>query len=403
MDLMKLAMERKEETVAHRRFFHANAEVGLEMPKACAYLEEQLRSIGLEPRRCGKGVTATIGSGRPVILLRADMDALPMKEESGLPFACPDGAAHTCGHDFHAAMLLTASKLLTEQTFRGTVKLMFQPAEEPLTGCRNMLEAGILADPVPEAALACHVSTGHAEPGLCLCNSSSTMMFSVDNFEIRIFGKGAHGAYPQHSVDPINIGVHLHLALQSLIARESAPTDACALTIGQFEAGTALNIIPDRAVLRGSLRTNNRDAQEKLSRRLREVAEGTAAVFGGRAEVEILSSIPPLCCDGELTKELSGYVQELGITVRDGIEASASEDFALIAEKIPSVYFYLMAGFADERGSFPAHNPKVLFHEDVLPLGAAAYAHCALRWLENRNRGSCRARDDIGTGFSLSF
>ena len=280
MDLMKLAMERKEETVAHRRFFHENAEVGLEMPKACAYIEEQLRAIGLTPRRCGKGIAAEIGSGRPVILLRADMDALPMREESGLPFACPDGAAHTCGHDFHAAMLLTAAKLLKEVPFRGTVKLMFQPAEEPLTGCRNMLEAGILADPAPEAALACHVSTGHAEPGLCLCNSSSTMMFSVDNFEIRIFGKGAHGAYPQHSVDPINIGVHIHLALQSLIARESAPTDACALTIGQFEAGTALNIIPDRAVLRGSLRTNNRDAQEKLSRRLREVAEGTAAVFG---------------------------------------------------------------------------------------------------------------------------
>ena len=324
MDLKKRAMELKEETAAHRRFFHEHAEVGLEMPRACAYLEEQLRTIGLMPCRCGHGVAAVIGSGTPVLLLRADMDALPMREESGLPFACPDGAAHTCGHDFHAAMLLTAAKLLTEQPFRGTVKLMFQPAEEPLTGCRDMLEAGILDDPAPEAALACHVSTGHAVPGLCLCNSSSTMMFSVDNFEIRVFGKGAHGAYPQHSVDPINIGVHIHLALQSLIARESAPTDACALTVGQFEAGTALNIIPDRAVLRGSLRTNSRAAQEKLSRRLREIAEGTAAVFGGRAEVEILSSIPPLCCDGELTKEFSAYVQELGIAVRDGIEASAS-------------------------------------------------------------------------------
>ena len=301
MDLMKLAMERKEETVAHRRFFHENAEVGLEMPKACAYIEEQLRAIGLTPRRCGKGIAAEIGSGRPVILLRADMDALPMREESGLPFACPDGAAHTCGHDFHAAMLLTAAKLLKEVPFRGTVKLMFQPAEEPLTGCRNMLEAGILADPAPEAALACHVSTGHAEPGLCLCNSSSTMMFSVDNFEIRIFGKGAHGAYPQHSVDPINIGVHIHLALQSLIARESAPTDACALTIGQFEAGTALNIIPDRAVLRGSLRTNNRDAQEKLSRRLREVAEFAKSMDGFKVD-EVQLYVKGICKDCNINK-----------------------------------------------------------------------------------------------------
>lgn len=391
MDLFERAKELHSETVSHRRFFHEHAETGLEMPKACAYIQKELAACGIESQHCGHGIAACIGHGTPVILLRADMDALPMAEESGLPFACQTGReAHTCGHDFHAAMLLSAAKLLKEREpeLHGTVKLMFQPAEEPLTGCRDMLEAGILTEPVPQAALACHVSTGHTEPGLVLYNGSSTMMFSVNNFEIRIFGTGSHGAYPHASVDPINIGAHIHLALQTLIARESNPLDACALTIGQFEAGTALNIIPETAVLRGSLRTNYPEAQKKLVRRLKEVAEGTAAVFGGRAEVELLCDIPPLRCDGALTGQMVSYLQELpGIRTIDGIEASASEDFALIAAQLPGVYFYLMAGFPDERGSYNAHNPKVLFNEDVCSLGSAIYAHCAMRYLQDRAHG----------------
>ena len=386
MDIYHRAIELREETLHHRRYFHEHAEVGTELPKACAYVEKELRACGIEPSRCGCGITATVGSGEPVILLRADMDALPMAEESGLPFACKSGkAAHTCGHDLHAAMLLTAAKLLKEREsdLRGTVKLMFQPGEEPLTGCREMLEAGVLSDPKPQAALACHVAAGRTEAGLLLYNDSSTMMFSVNNFMITVHGRGAHGAYPQDAVDPINIGVHIHLALQALIAREVSPMDACALTVGQFAAGTAPNIIPETAVLKGTLRSGRKEVQEKLVRRLREVAEGTAAVFGGRAEVTLLTEIPPLRCDGETVRTLECYARELpALRTAGGIEASASEDFALIAERIPSAYFYLTAGFADERGGYPAHHPKVLFSEDVLPLGAAVYAHGALRWLE---------------------
>jgi len=282
-------------------------------------------------------------------------------------------------------MLLTAAKLLKnrESALKGTVRLMFQPAEEPLTGCKNMLDAGILEAPTPAAAMACHVAAGHAEPGTVCYNDSSTMMFSVSNFEIRIRGKGGHGAYPQNAVDPIRIGVHIYLAMQALIAAETAPTEACTLTVGQFQAGTALNIIPDTAVLRGALRTDHQQTQKTLLRRLREVAEQTAAACRGTAEMELLTSIPPLCCDGTLTREMISYLQELsGLNPVSGIEASASEDFALIAEQIPSVYLYLTAGFSDERGDFIAHNPKVLFHEDVCPVGSAAYAHCAMRWLQ---------------------
>ena len=391
MDYFERAAALREELTEHRRYFHTNAEVGLHMPKAKAYVMKKLKEYGLEPQECGEGVTAVLGKGGKVILLRADMDALPMSEDSGLPFACPTGEqAHTCGHDFHAAMLLTAAKLLKEDeaSLKGTVKFMFQPAEETFEGSRDMIEHGILDDPKPDAALAYHVSPGKLPIGTYLYNDSGTMMFSVDTFEINIQGKGSHGAYPHLSIDPINIGVHIYLALQELIARESDPSDSCLLTVGQFTAGSAANIIPDTAVLKGSMRTNKKEAREKLVRRLKEVSEATAAVYGGSAEVSFTCSVPTLVCDSALTKEIAGYMTELpilGAVGYSGVAASASEDFALIAERVPSAFMYLSAGYADERGDYPAHNPKVQFNEDVLPIGAACLAHCAVRWLAEHN------------------
>ena len=377
----------RDELLENRRYFHTNAEVGLHMPKAKAYVLQKLKEYGIEAQECGEGVSAVLGQGGKVILLRADMDALPMAEESGLPFACPTGEqAHTCGHDFHAAMLLTAAKLLKEEeaSLKGRVKLMFQPAEETFEGSRNMIEHGILENPKPDVALAYHVSPGKLPIGTYLYNDSSTMMFSVDTFEIHIQGKGSHGAYPHLSVDPINIGVHIYLALQELIARESNPSDACLLTVGQFSAGSAANIIPDTAILKGSMRTNKKEAREKLVRRLKEVSEATAGVYGGKAEVIFTCSVPTLACDKALTKEIVSFMEELSIPNAvgySGVSASASEDFALIAERIPSAFMYLSAGYGDERGNYPAHNPKVQFNEDVLPIGAAYLAHCAIRWL----------------------
>ncbi len=393
MNYYERAQALKEELIGNRRYFHTTAEVGLHMPKGKAHVMEKLKEYGLDPRECGEGVTATLGHGGKVILLRADMDALPMPEESGLPFACPSGdRAHACGHDFHAAMLLTAAKLLkeNESALKGTVKFMFQPAEETFEGSRNMIENGILSDPVPDVALAYHVSPGKLPIGLYMYNDSGTMMFSVDQFEIHIQGKGSHGAYPHLSVDPINIGVHTYLALQELIARESNPSDACLITVGQFTAGAAANIIPDTAVLKGTMRTNNKDAREKLVRRVKEVAEAVAAVYGGSAELVYTTSVPTLVCDPKFTKEVVGYMQELpvpGATGCPGVSSSASEDFSLVAERVPSAFMYLSAGYLDERGEYSAHNPKVQFNEDVLPIGAAYLAHCATRWLEDHAEG----------------
>ena len=389
MNYYERALELKDETIANRRHIHKNAETGLDLPKTKAYVMEKLTEYGLEPKDCGYGVTATLGKGGKVLLLRADMDALPMPEESGEEFACPTGKeAHTCGHDFHAAMLLTAAKMLKEKedTLEGTIKFMFQPAEENFEGSKNMIENGILENPPVDAALAYHVSPGKMPIGLFMYNDKDTMMYSVDGFKITIHGKGSHGAYPHVGVDPINIGVHIHLALQELIARESDPTHSCVLTIGQFAGGTAANIIPETAVLQGTIRTNKPEARELLVRRMKEVAEKTAAVYNGTVDIEMISEVPPLICNPKLTDEVVGYMQELGIpglTPYPGISASASEDFAVIAEKVPSTFMYLSAGYLDERGQYPAHHPKAQFNEDVCPIGAACLAHCASQWLKN--------------------
>lgn len=389
MNYYERALELKDETIANRRHIHKNAETGLDLPKTKAYVMEKLTEYGLEPKDCGYGVTATLGKGGKVLLLRADMDALPMPEESGEEFACPTGKeAHTCGHDFHAAMLLTAAKMLKEKedTLEGTIKFMFQPAEETFEGSKNMIENGILENPPVDAALAYHVSPGKMPIGLFMYNDKDTMMYSVDGFKITIHGKGSHGAYPHVGVDPINIGVHIHLALQELIARESNPTHSCVLTIGQFAGGTAANIIPETAVLQGTIRTNKPEARELLVRRMKEVAEKTAAVYNGTVDIEMISEVPPLICNPKLTDEGVGYMQELGIpglTPYPGISASASEDFAVIAEKVPSTFMYLSAGYLDERGQYPAHHPKAQFNEDVCPIGAACLAHCASQWLKN--------------------
>ena len=389
MNYYERALALKEETIAHRRFFHVNAEVGLNMPKGQAYVLEELKKLDIDAKPCGHGVTATVGKGGKCLLLRADMDALPMAEESGLDFACPTGTeAHTCGHDFHVAMLLTAAKMLkeNEENLEGTVKFMFQPAEETFEGAKNMLENGILENPAPDAALAYHVTSGKMPVGIYMYNNASTMMFSVDGFKITVKGKGAHGAYPHASIDPINIAVHIYTALEALIAREVDPAKANLLTIGKFAAGTASNIIPETAELQGTIRSNDKPSRELLVRRMKEIAVKTAECYGGTAEIEMLSEVPPLICDPKLTNEFVGYMKDMnipGAMPYPGISASASEDFASIADKIPGTFMYLSAGFLDDRGGAPAHNPKVMFNEDVCPIGASCYAHCATEWLKN--------------------
>lgn len=348
------ALQLKEETKRHRRTLHEYAEVGLELPKTMAYIEKELLACGINPLKCGHGIKAQIGSGEPILLLRADADALPN--------------GHTCGHDCHAAMLLTAAKLLKEREadLRGTVRLMFQPAEETLQGAQNMIDHGIL-EPKPSAALAFHTAAGKLPVGMALYGVEGAMMRSADNFTVTFRGKGGHGAYADQTIDPIKMAVQAYAALPEM-------------TVGYFHAGDVGNAIPNMAVIKGAIRTE--DNREELLQKLKTVLEESAQSHGGSVEISRTSGTPALFCEKVLTERLAGYLKELGLIVKGGVKAKASEDFACVAQNVPTAYFYLTCGFTDERGAHLAHDPLVQIDEEVLPIGAAAYAHCALRYLK---------------------
>lgn len=321
------------------------------------------------------------------MLLRGDVDALPMKEESGLPFASQRENAHTCGHDIHGAMLLTAAKMLKENeaSLKGTVKLMFQPGEETFTGAKAMIADGVLENPKPDAALGYHVGSGSAPVGLFIYNRESTLQNSSDNFRIDIQGKGGHGASPNECIDPVNIAAHIILALESVIAREVKSTQASVLTIGKVVAGNAGNIIPDTAELYGTLRCDSKEEREFLLRRLDEVVEMTEKTYRGSAKVTMVAGTPPLICDPQMVDDFVSYMKELdvpGQCEHAGMHAASSEDFSAVLSEIPGAYMFLSAGFTDGRETYNQHHPKVEFNEKVMKSGAAYLAHCATRWLE---------------------
>lgn len=388
MDYLKRSEELFEETVENRRHLHQTPELGLELPETTAFIMEKLTEMGDDPKPCGGGVVACVGKmGGKTVLLRGDVDALPMKEESGLPFASQRENAHTCGHDIHGAMLLTAAKMLKENeaALDGMVKLMFQPGEEPLTGARSMIADGLLQDPKPDVALGYHVVAGSMPMGLFVYNREGTLMNSSDNFIIDIQGKGGHGAYPDACIDPINIAAHMILALESVVAREIKSTQASVLTIGKVTAGDAPNIIPDQAQLQGTLRCDSEKEREFILQRLSEVVDAVAKMYRGSATITMLAGTPPLTCDPQSVDDFVGYMRELdvpGQCEHVGMHAASSEDFSAVLSEIPGAYMFLSAGFTDGRETYNQHHPKVEFNEEVMKSGAAYLAHCATRWLE---------------------
>lgn len=384
---MERSLELKNKTVEMRRFIHENAELGENLPITTQFVMEKLKEMGLEPEEiCNSGVVATIKGEKPgkTILLRADMDALPMREINDLPFSSKTTAAHTCGHDLHTSMLLTAAKMLLErqEQIQGNVKLMFQPAEEIFTGAQMMLDGGLMRNPDVDASFDMHVMT--ELPLGTIAYRAGYASSSCDGFKITITGKGCHGAQPQNGIDPINVGVHLHLALQGLIARETPPNETAVLTICQFEAGATANIIPETAVMQGTMRTFNKDLREKLYRRFKEMVEYTAKTFGAEIKLEILSDVPSIYVNAEMLEDCIGYIQKLDydFTYNSEYLITASDDYARVSEMVPSVFLAIGARPCEDDKFYPNHNPNVIFNEECLPIGAALFAQCAFEWLE---------------------
>ena len=387
--LLQEAEVMQPEILADRRTLHRNPETGAELPETAAYVKRRLEALGYAPRMLAGGVAAEITgekTGR-CILLRADMDALRIREETALDFRSENGNMHACGHDLHAAMLLGAAGLLQKhrQELAGTVRLVFQPDEEGCTGAKAMLAAGVLREaPQPQAAVALHVHSG-TPSGLVLCGRG-TFMAGCTIFRVTAEGTGCHGAMPETGIDPINIAAHIYLALQELTARELAAEVPAVVTVGRFRGGEAPNIIPGTCVLEGTIRTFDREVTARLMARIGEIAENTARAFRGSARVEELASAPPLKNDPALMNRMADWAEELvgsQRVYRMDKGGMGSEDFASYTYEVPSAYLLLGAGTAAEDSRFgkPMHNPQVVFNEKILPEGAALYAMAALRWL----------------------
>ena len=389
--LLAEAIEMKDEIVENRRAIHRAPEVGAHLPQTVQFVEEKLRLLGYEPRELGGGVVAELTGedmGR-CILLRADMDALKVREKTDLPFRSENGSMHACGHDMHAAMLLGAARLLKahQSEIKGTVKLVFQPDEEGFTGAKAMLKAGVLEAPKPQAAMALHVNSG-TPSGLVLCGKG-TFMAGCTLFRITVKGVGCHGAMPETGVDPINIAAHIYLALQEITARELPAKTPAIVTMGKFSAGHAPNIIPQEAVIEGTIRTFDRDVTALILRRIGEIADATARAFRGSASVEELASAPPLKNDEALTEQMARCAEMLFgeksvYRLREG--GMGSEDFASYTYELPCAYLLLGAGTAQEDARYgkPMHNESVVFNENILPRGSALLAYGAMQWLEDR-------------------
>lgn len=394
--IMQEAAALQEEIKAHRLWLHTHAETGFDLTETKPYVKSALTEMGYTVQECGKaGLVTTVGKpGGKVILLRADMDALPIAEEADVDFACKNGRMHACGHDMHTAMLLGAAKILKahESELDGMVKLMFQPAEEIFEGSKDMIASGVLENPRPDAALMIHVAAGMPLPaGTVVVSAPGVSAPAADYFTIRVHGKGCHGSAPQNGIDPLTAAAHILIALQEIHARELSASDEAVLTIGTFHAGEAGNVIPDTATMGGTIRTYDEKTRAYLKERMTAIAQSIAEAFRASAEVSFGSGCPTLVNDKDLSEKVTGYLKDLlganrafttaelsgGKPARGG----GSEDFAYVSHEVPSLMLALAAGEPSKGYVYPQHHPKVKFDESVLSTGAAVFVDCAINYL----------------------
>ncbi|MDD7112868.1 MAG: M20 family metallopeptidase [Lachnospiraceae bacterium] len=401
--LLKEANNYQEKIREERRYLHQHPETGFGLTETKAFVKKELQDMGYEPVECGKAGLIVLAGGKKegkVFMIRGDMDALPIEEKADVEFASTNGNMHACGHDMHTAMMLGAARLLKEheEEIPGTVKLMFQPAEEIFEGSHDMIEAGLLENPSVDAAMMIHVMAGMPFPaGTVVVSSPGVSAPAADIFEIKIKGKGCHGSMPNAGIDPLNAAAHLLIALQEINTRELGLGEQAVLTIGKMQAGTAANVIPDEVVMGGSIRTFNENTRAFIKKRLVEISTGVAQTFRAEAEVSFTSGCPVLTNDKDVSAACEKYAKELlapgkAFSVAElnamapsddsSSKSAGSEDFAYVSQEVPAVMLALAAGQPQKGYKYPQHHPMVKFDEDVLSVGSAVYAYLALRWLE---------------------
>ena len=395
-ELLEAARSESGNIVALRRAIHAEPELGLQTPLTLAKVREALADLPLEWREGGAttGAVATVKGGKAGakgharVLLRGDMDALPMDEHTGLDFASTiPGRMHACGHDTHTAMLVGAARILTAHAdeLAGEVQFMFQPGEEGFHGARHMLDDGLI-DPLPDAAFALHIMPN--SPYGRIAGRSGPLMAAADEFTITVKGAGGHASMPHDTRDPLPGAAAIVAALQTMVTRRFNAASAVIVTVTQFHAGTAHNVIPDDVVLGGTLRTLSASHREKVHALVGEVAKATAQAYGLEADVTITEGFPVTVCDSraailgeKVCADLFGEAAWHGLAN----PIMGAEDFSYLLEKVPGAMFFLgvAAEGTDWKSCCAIHSPRMMVDETALPRGAAMLAGCAVEFLEN--------------------
>ena len=382
MDIQVIAKEYKEYLIEMRRWFHAHPELGEKEFETSAKVKEELTKYGIEWRACGlqTGVLATVVGAKPgkTILLRADMDALPVTEETGAPFASQNaGVSHACGHDCHTASLLTAARLIHDHRDQlcGTVKFAFQPSEELGTGAPGMIKEGALEG--VDAAFGIHIWS--MIPAGKISVRSGPQLAAVDKFVIRIEGKGGHASAPHECIDPVVCMGAMIGNLQSVVSRECNPADAAVLTIGKATSGTLWNVIPGTAYMEGTTRFFTRQLKKDFPEKVARVVAGTAATYGCKAELDYIPIIPPTINDDAVAKFVEKTATKLvgEENVIDIGPISTGEDFGLYLEQVPGMMALVGVGNEACGAIWPQHSPKYTVDEDALLNSVMLYAQVA--------------------------
>ncbi len=380
--------------VADRRDFHEHPELAHQEVRTAGVVADRLRAIGLDDIRTGiasTGVTGlirgTAGPGGKTVLLRADMDALPIHELNEVEYRSrTDGVMHACGHDAHTAMLLAVTRLLMERRgeFAGTVKVLFQPAEEvPPGGAKPMIDAGVLEDPHVDAAFGMHIA--QSDPVGTLSVRPGPAMAAADRFRIVIHGKGGHGAHPHDTIDPVLVGAQIVTALQSLVAREVDPIESGVVTVAAFLAGEAFNVIPETAELRGTVRTFTPHNRDLLQERIGALVTGIAAAMRAEATVEYARGYPATVNDPELT-ELVRRACEATVgpdKVLTGAPMMGAEDFSYFLEAVPGSFFFVGSKNPERSLVWGHHHPRFDLDEAAMAVGIEAMTRVALDYLSS--------------------
>lgn len=388
--LMAGIQSQSTEFVALRQDLHRHPELGFEEHRTSDLVAHRLAQFGYAVTR-GLGGTGVVGqlkrgSGRRRLGLRADMDALPIEEATGLPYASGrPGVMHACGHDGHTAMLMAAARYIAENVaFSGTLNLIFQPAEEGLGGARQMIEDGLFTQFPCDAVFAMHNMPGYPRGQLVL--REGPMMASSDYVKITLQGSGGHGALPHRAIDPVVAGAAIVMALQSIVSRNVDPQEMAVITVGAFQAGRANNVIPQTATLELSVRALDRDVRSLLEQRVIALVNAQAQSFGVTAQIDYRRGYPVLVNHPEQTEFARNVAEELVGTeqvIRQGRALSGSEDFAFFLEKVPGSYLLIGNGDSetDGHGACMVHNPGYDFHDGNVATGSAFWSLLVKRYL----------------------